>query len=260
MAFENLEGLRAYRFDSLSSPGLVHALFTRRGGVSPDPWASLNVGATVGDDSERVQANRRLALDALRRPTESVFDVWQVHSADIVVATRPRGETPPPKADAILTDRPEVTLMMRFADCVPILLHDPARRCVGIVHAGWLGTVRQVLRRAVQRMTEQFGSRPSDLRAGIGPSIAAHHYPVGPEVVEAFRDSFGASAESHLSRGPGGTHLDLWSASEQLLQEEGVERIELAGLCTACDTGDWFSHRAERGRTGRFGAIIALAP
>jgi YfiH family protein len=150
--------------------------------------------------------------------------------------------------------------MMRFADCVPILLHDPRRHCIGIVHAGWLGTVRQVLRQAVRRMGEQFGSQPSDLRAGIGPSIAAHHYPVGPEVVEALRGSFGASAEAHLSPGPSGTHLDLWSASEQLLREEGVERIEVAGLCTACDTGDWYSHRAERGSTGRFGAIIALAP
>jgi YfiH family protein len=165
----------------------------------------------------------------------------------------------PVKADAILTDRPDVTLLMRFADCLPILLHDPLRQVVGIVHAGWLGTVRQVVRRTIDEMQRQFGSHPEDVRAGIGPSIAAHHYPVGQEVVEAFRGSFGSAAEAHLSPGPGGTHLDLWSANEQLLRDMGVTHVETSGLCSACDTDLWFSHRAEDGRTGRFGALIALA-
>src|SRR3990172_7701092 len=260
MPFEDLGGLRAFRFESFGSPRVKHAVFTRAGGVSPAPWASLNFGAMVGDDAARVRANRGLALAALGLAPESVFDVWQVHSAEVVLATAPRGDAPAERADAILTDRAGVTLMMRFADCVPILLHDPVRNAVGIVHAGWLGTVRQVVRDAVRRMRESLGSRSSDLRAAIGPSIAAHHYPVGPEVVEAVRQSFGAAAEAHLAAGPGGTHLDLWSATEQLLRDEGVERIELAGVCTACETGDWYSHRAELGHTGRFGAIIALAP
>jgi YfiH family protein len=259
MGFSDAGGLRLFRFDSLDAPGLVHALFTRRGGVSPDPWASLNVGAMVGDDGERVRANRRLTLEALDRPSESVFDVWQVHSADVIVARQPRCEAPPQQADAILTDRPEVTLLMRFADCVPILLHDPVRGCVGIVHAGWLGTVRQVLRHAVRRMAAEFGAHPSDMRAGIGPSIAAHHYPVGNEVIEAFQESFGPSAQAHLAGAEDGVHLDLWTANEQILREEGVTRIEVAGLCTACATADWYSHRGEGGRTGRFGAVIALA-
>lgn len=259
MPFEDLGPLRVFRFESLPSNGIVHGIFTRRGGVSPAPWASLNLGAMVGDDLARVQANRRLALQALGRAPHSVFEVWQVHSAEVIVASEPRGDAPPQQADAILTGRPEVTLMMRFADCVPILLYDPARHAVGMVHAGWLGTVRQVLRVAVRQMMDRFGTSPSDLRAGIGPSIAAHHYPVGPEVVEAFRGAFGASAEAHLAPGENGTHLDLWSANEQLLREEGVRQVEIARVCSACATDDWYSHRAERGRTGRFGAVIALA-
>ena len=259
MPLQDLGGLRVFRFESLSSPGLVHAIFTRRGGVSPAPWSSLNLGAMVGDEPARVVDNRRLALQAIGRAPESVFDVWQVHSAEVILAEAPRGDAPPQKADAIVTDRAEVTVMMRFADCVPILMHDPVRPAVGIVHAGWLGTVRQVARQAVRRMCERFGTHPQDLRIGIGPSIAAHHYPVGPEVVEAFRRSFGTTAESHLSREDGGTRLDLWSANAQLLREEGVEHIEISHLCTACDTADWFSHRAEGGRTGRFGALVALA-
>jgi YfiH family protein len=259
MPFDELNGLRLFRFESLRSTGLVHALFTRRGGVSPVPWASLNVGAMVGDEPDRVSANRRLSLEALGLPAESVFDVWQVHSADVVLASGPRREAPAVQGDGIVTDRGGISLMMRFADCVPILLFDPVRRSIGIVHAGWLGTVRQIVRQAIVRMMDEFGSRPADVRAGIGPSIAAHHYPVGPEVVESFRKSFGADAEPHLTQGTGGTHLDLWSATEHLLRREGVEQVEVAGLCTACDTEDWYSHRAEGGRTGRFGAVIALA-
>ena len=164
MPFEDLGGLRAFRFESFGSPGVKHAVFTRAGGVSPAPWASLNFGAMVGDDAARVRANRGLALAALGLASESVFDVWQVHSAEVVLATAPRGDAPAERADAILTDRAGVTLMMRFADCVPILLHDPVRNAVGIVHAGWLGTVRQVVRGAVRRMRESLGSRPSDRR------------------------------------------------------------------------------------------------
>jgi YfiH family protein len=259
MPFRDLGPQRVFQFESLQSNGVVHGIFTRRGGVSPAPWASLNLGAGVGDKADRVQANRRLALEALRLRPDSVFDVWQIHSAEVVVADGPRAEAPPHRADAILTDRPSVTLMMRFADCVPILLVDPKRHAAGIVHAGWLGTVRQVLRSAVRRMGTAFGSRAQDLRAGLGPSIAGHHYPVGAEVVAGFRQSFGKTAEAHLSNGGDGTHLDLWSANVQLLNEEGVEQVEVCGLCTACRIDDWYSHRGERGATGRFGALLTLA-
>jgi hypothetical protein len=259
MPLEDFGRLRVFRFELLSAPGIVHGVFTRHGGESPAPWSSLNLGAMVGDEPTRVRDNRRRALEALGRPPESVFDVWQVHSAEVVLAVAPRGEAPPRRADAILTDRTDVTLMMRFADCVPILLYDPVQHAVGIVHAGWLGTVRQIARHAVSKMAERYGTHPADLRVGIGPSIAQHHYPVGSEVVDAFRGSFGEAAESHLAPQPGGgAQLDLWSANEQLLREQGVEQIEVAGRCSACDTDDWYSHRAEGGRTGRFGVLIAL--
>jgi copper oxidase (laccase) domain-containing protein len=93
----------------------------------------------------------------------------------------------------------------------------------------------------------------------LGPSIAGHHYPVGPEVEDAFRQAFGAEAEAHLSNGGDATHLDLTSANLQLLRDEGVDQVEISGLCTACRTEDWFSHRGEHGSTGRFGAILALS-
>ena len=259
MPFLDVGPLRIFQFESLQSNGVEHGILTRRGGVSPAPWASLNLGAGVGDESERVQINRRRAVEALGLRPESIYDVWQIHSATVVVVDGPRAEAPPVQADAILTNRPAVTLLMRFADCVPILLVDPRREAIGLVHAGWLGTVRQVLRSAVRRMAESFGSRPEDLRAGLGPSIAGHHYPVGPEVVAAFRQAFGESAEAHLSKDGDRIHLDLWSANVQLLREEGLTQVEVCGLCSACLPQDWFSHRGEHGTTGRFGAALALS-
>jgi copper oxidase (laccase) domain-containing protein len=107
-------------------------------------------------------------------------------------------------------------------------------------------------------MRTHFHSRPEDLLAGIGPSIGADHYGVGGDVLDALHAAFGAEAGDWISRRDGATHLDLWKANTHVLRRAGVEKIELAGLCTACRTEDWFSHRAEHGRTGRFAALMWL--
>lgn len=259
MPFREANGLRLFTLDSLSIPGVVHAVFTRRGGVSPDPWASLNLGGTVGDERPRVLENKRRALQAVGRSAESLYEVWQVHSADVVHASAPRGDEALRQADAIITDSAAITLLMRFADCVPLFLIDPRRHAIGLAHAGWLGTVRKTAHHTVQAMERAFGSRPSDLLAGIGPSIGPHHYPVGPEVVTAVRQAFGGNAEELLTAENGSVHLDLWKANQRLLVEAGVETIEVAGVCTACHPEDWYSHRGEAGKTGRFGGLLALA-
>ena len=142
MPFTHNNGIRYYTFD-LFPRDVTHAVFTRQGGVSPEPWASLNVGGTVGDEVARVRENRYRSFTALGRRIDSLFDVWQVHSAEAVIADAPRDPNLPLiQADAIFTDKPEVTLYMRFADCVPILLFDSKKGVVGLAHAGWLGTVR----------------------------------------------------------------------------------------------------------------------
>lgn len=252
--------LRVFRFDSFSPTAVTHGILSRTGGVSPSPWDSLNVGGTVGDDAARVAENRRRAFLALDLNLASAFDVWQVHSADIVVVDQPRGDAPLIRADGMVTRTPGLTLFMRFADCVPIFVLDPVRRAIGMAHAGWLGTVRQAARQLVRTMVEACGSHPPDLVAGLGPSVAAHHYPVGPEVVAAVEAALGPSASEHLSRVEGRTHLDLWSANRALLETEGVRQIELSGHCTACEPGLWYSHRRDQGRTGRLAALLSWNP
>ena len=259
MPFQQADGLRYYTFDSLSEQGLSHAVFTRHGGVSPAPWSSLNMGGTVGDDRERVAENRRRAFGAVNRSPDSFYDVWLVHSADVAIARKPRAPGDAlHKVDAILTDQPQVTLLMRFADCVPILLFDPLRRVAGIAHAGWQGTVKRVAAAAVEAMHAEYGSMPRDIYAAIGPSIGPDHYPVGDEVIEPAQASFGQDASALLPESNGAVNFDLWAANRLVLERAGVRYIEEAGLCTACHNRDWFSHRGEGGKTGRFGVLMWL--
>jgi len=259
MPFYQPDTLRYYRFDLLEIPGIIHGIYTRRGGVSPMPWASLNQGGTVGDERENVIENRRRVFASINRSVESVFDVWQVHGVNVICTDTPRPlDSHHQKADAILTDRSKITLFMRFADCVPILLFDPVRGVIGIVHAGWQGTVKKIAGIAIQKMQECYRSNPADILAGIGPSICVQHYPVGPEVVDHVHSAFYRDASSLLKGYNGNTHFDLWTANQLILESSGVRQIQVSGICTACNTTDWYSHRAENGKTGRFGAIIAL--
>ena len=260
MGFVERHGLRYYQFDLLKNQKVFHAVLTRHGGTSSGPYSSLNTGGTVGDDPQAVLANHEKIYQTLGYDYFSRFDVWQVHGTEILCADGPRSpETPHPKADGILTDYPNVTLFMRFADCVPVLLMDPVRRVIGIIHAGWQGTAKQIARVAVEKMQECYGSQPGDLLAGIGPSICRQCYEVGPEVVQAFQRSFGDPAKAYFAQSENGrTHLDLWSANRDTLRMAGVTQIEISGLCTACHLDDWYSHRAEHGRTGRFGVLMAL--
>lgn len=258
MPFSNQNGLRYYTFE-IFPKNITQAVFTRQGGVSPHPWASLNVGGSIGDDIDHVRQNRIRSFKALGRMPESIHDVWQVHSSDVVYADEARPlDTDYQKADILLTDNPQVTLFMRFADCTPILLYDPEKRVVGIVHSGWLGTVRGAARTAVEAMHNRYATDPADILAAIGPAIGPDHYEIGQDVILQVKDTFGADADSLLENHGESVHFNLWEANQLLLKNAGVQEIETAGICTACHTDDWFSHRAEKGKTGRFGALIAL--
>lgn len=260
MPFQQPDRVRYLTFDSLTLKGLTHAVFTRIGGESRGYLSSLNVGLTVGDDPEIVARNRQHAFQALNRPTSTLSDSWLVHQDHVLIydAPRPSDQQVPAKADIILTDNPAVTLFMRYADCVPILLYDPVKKAIGLAHAGWQGTVLKVAQSAVAAMQSRYGTHPADLLAAIGPSISPQRYQVGPEVVQQVNQAFGADAPALLPQYGDATHFDLWAANQLTLEQAGLQQVELAGICTADNTADWFSHRAEQGKTGRFGVLLAL--
>jgi YfiH family protein len=253
--------IKYYKFSSFDEQCVYHAVFTRHGGISPTPWKSLNFGASVGDDGNRVRQNKENALRVLGVHANSVYDVHQVHSSEIAVTERPLlPDETHINADAMITKTPGITLMMRFADCVPILFFDPVNRAIGMAHAGWIGTINKIAGKTVQKMIEAFGTVPSNLQAAIGPSIGPDHYAVGAEVVEKVISNFGESSNQIIIHNQGKTYLDLWKANQLVLAESGVCNIEAADICTQCNLGDWYSHRGENGNTGRFGVVMGLNP
>jgi polyphenol oxidase len=251
------DALVYYQFTTFE---LTHGVFTRCGGTSSGPFAALNLGGNVGDEPTAVRQNHELVYSTLGVRADHVCTVWQVHSADIVIANGPvRGRRWLAMADALITDRGDTPLSMRFADCTPLLFHDPAKGVIGMAHAGWRGTVAGIGARTVKAMEQAYGCRPADIRAGIGPSIGPNRYQVGEEVVKAVQDYFHA-IHGLIRRDPSdnSAYLDLWAANQLDLQRAGVEQIEIAGICTAEHTDEFFSHRAEKGLTGRFGAVMTL--
>lgn len=260
MPFQNSGRVRYFQFASLATLPISHAIFTRRGGVSQGQYSELNVGATVGDERSNVEENLRRSFAALDKPRNSLFDSWLVHGTHALVAEAPRPPEweRPPQADVVMTNKPAVTLFMRFADCVPIIYVDPVNKAVALAHAGWRGTLQGVAASAVEAMKANYSSRAEDLLVGIGPAISVEKYEVGPEVAADVSRVFGEQAESLLSQENGQIRFDLVGANRLMLELAGVRQIELSNLCTATDREDWFSHRAFGGKTGRFGALIAL--
>jgi YfiH family protein len=261
MPFQDSGGLRYYQFESLKNAPVIQAVFSRRGGVSAGNYAELNVGATVGDDRGNVTENLERAFAAVGRPRASLFDSWLVHGTQTLVAADPRPPEweRPPQADVIMTNKPHVTLFMRYADCVPLVFVDPARKAIALAHAGWRGTLQRVAACTVEQMTEHYGSQPGDLLVGIGPAISMRNYEVGPEVVAEIQSVFGEKAEQLTAEINDKPHLDLVAANRLVLQEVGVHSIEDAALCTFDNQQDWFSHRGSGGKTGRFGVLLALS-
>ena len=227
--------------------------------MSSPPFRSLNLGGSIGDDPVNVKENRARIYRAINRDENTNCDVWQVHGNTIVCTDKPRLPNEAHiKADGILTNNPGVTLMMRFADCVPILLVDPIKKVVGILHAGWQGTLKNITGEAISKMQSVYGTKPEYVVAGIGPSIGPDHYTVGKEVFEIGKPLFKDELSEVFSESDSKIHLDLWKANELLLRRAGIHKVLQSRICTACDTHRWFSHRAEAGKTGRFGALIGL--
>jgi len=258
MLRKETNGVVWYEFEELEESSVPHAFLTRLGGASTPPFGTLNLGHTVGDDLAAVEENHARAFAALGIRREQVVSPYQVHGTHVRPVGQAHTGTIQPATDGLLTITPGVTLLLRFADCVPILLFDARHRAVGLIHSGWKGTAGNIAAAAVAAFARHAGSQPGDLWAGIGPSIGPCCYEVGEEIATVIAHA-NSEGDEALQRRDGKWYLDLPGLVRAQLAEAGVKQITLSNICTACHTEEWFSHRAENGRTGRFGALAMLA-
>ncbi len=253
------KSLAYYTFASLADTGaLVHAISTRHGGTSPAPFDTLNLSRHVGDDPINVATNIWRLHDALRLDPATTIDASQAQADRIAVVGSEHRGTRIKDVDALLTNTPGVPLMLRYADCVPIFLYDPVHHAIGVAHTGWRGTVMKLATKAAQVMFDTFSTRPCDLIACIAPSIGPCCYRVGDDVITHVRAAFNHADALLVPQANGAVHFDLWQANAHQLRMLGVEQIEIANICTVHHTDDFYSWRAEKAKTGRFGAIIAI--
>jgi len=247
---------------SFARRGGVRAAFTTRlGGVSEGGLSSLNLGLNRGDDPARVRENYLRMLRAMELSEENLVLTRQVHGVRVACASerdrglgyaRPRED----EADGLITDRPGLVLVGMFADCVPILLYDPVRRAVGVLHAGWRGTAQRIAARGVAEMVRAFGCRSADLLAAVGPSIGSCCFETHADVPQAL----GAEAAAHITPAGDKFLVDLRGCNAAQLEDAGLprENISVSGRCTCCDAASYFSHRRDGAARGSLAAVIAL--
>jgi YfiH family protein len=292
-----LEVVRVPGWSGRSKPQLgwlIHGFSTRLGGgttVYRPGNFDLNLGFTESDDRATVAANRGLFVAAASEGKEikGLVTLRQIHSSLVrrvsAKDVRENGMPAVLKGDGLMTDEPGVLLGIQTADCIPVLVADRKKRAVAAFHAGWRGTLARIVENGVGRMRVEFGSRPEDLIASIGPGIGQCCYAVGEEVQQQFESQFlyaselfrevydsdpirqkypmlflTARAPGHSDIGPS-MHLDLAEANRRQLLAAGLRKgaVFLTGQCTGCRTDRFFSHRTERGFTGRMMSVIGVA-
>ena len=247
------EGVVYYQSSLLAQNAVPHAFSTRNGGVSQPPFDSMNLG--VAGDKTCIDKNFDRFQRAIGCGDFSPVCISQVHGAAVHVVEDDLSNN---EADAVVTDRRGVLLAVRTADCVPILIHDPATNAVSAIHAGWRGMVAGVIGKTISVMEQRFGSRPSQLFAAIGPCIGSGHFEVGEEVVAAFEKT-SISDDVILRKTGKKPHVNLSAAASDELVRSGllIDSIERTDRCTFEHAKEFFSHRRDAGRTGRMAAVIA---
>jgi YfiH family protein len=289
-AANGVEWLAVPAWDQFS--WLWHGFSTRRGGVSSaycreeDP-GELNLGFTPDDSRENVLRNRELLAEAITgAATTPLATVRQFHSNVVVIGGSGAADSGKPlgRADGLMTDEPGILLGIQTADCIPVLVADRRQKAVAAFHAGWRGTVRRIVESGIGRMRMEFGSRPEDLMAAIGPGNLVCCYQVGDDVYSEFESQFSYGAElfhevynsdpvktkypllfmtqrapGHSSIGPS-LHVDLVEANRRQLLDAGLKpgAIQTVGACTHCHPEMFFSHRGSKGRCGRMLSVIGI--
>ena len=272
------------QYKNLKETGIVHNGFsTRLGGVSGGMYSSMNFSVKMGDSIENVRKNFQIFMEknGFKNPVMSN----QTHTTNVLTVTENdigKGiykEADYSDIDGLITNRRGITLVTSYADCVPLYFADVKNKAIGLSHSGWRGTVNRMGEATLKRMKEEFGTKPEDVIAAIGPSICLNCYEVSFDVAREFEKEFGASAEEHraydtehiresaqnmdaiLYKKDNGKYLlNLWAANYKVLTDAGVlsDNIAIPDICTCCNRDILFSHRGHMGKRGNLCAFLML--
>ena len=264
--WRELDGVRALICGPLEADGFANAFSTRLGGVSPMPKDSLNLAGFNEDDAENIYENRRRFL-RLFDGEWTLAGCWQMHGADVRLVKSEDDAKPKPGVlgddqycDALISNAPKILLTVKTADCVPVLLGDAATGAFAAVHAGWRGTSASIVARAIEQLQNEYGTRPENLRAAIGPAATACCYEVGADVIGKFREGFADADSLFEPTRDGHARIDLHKANLNQLIAAGVpaDRIHTAPFCTMERTDLFFSYRREKAVYGRVGRLMSV--
>jgi hypothetical protein len=239
------------------SPSLLACFTTRYGGVSKYPFNTNNLAFHVGDDFADVVHNHELTAKILNYEHSHLVYMRQIHSDRIIIVNESMDFDHPPEGDALITNRPNIPLMVMGADCTPVLIHDPISGVIGCVHAGRAGALKEILPKTIHTMCKEYGARIDNLQVSLGPSIHGCCYEINETIAN---EVFSKKLEDALRREGEKVYLDVNTILHLQLNALGIkkENIEVINECTSCNSATYFSYRANAGKTGRIAGIIML--
>ena len=268
--FDEVEKETPYlEYPLFQKTGIVKSAFsTRLGGVSEGYYSSLNLSFDRGDDPARVLENFKRIGASMGVAVEDMVLSKQTHTTNVRVVTeedkgkgvmRDRDYT---DVDGMITNVPGICLVTSYADCVPLYFVDPVKKAIGLSHSGWRGTVGKIGKNTVQLMQENFGSKPEDLLAAVGPSVCMDCYEVSEDVIGQFQEAFESKywQELFYKKENGKYQLNLWKANELIFLESGIlpEHMAITNVCTHCNSKILYSHRTMGNNRGNLCAFLAL--
>ena len=247
---------------------VVHGFSTRLGGVSQGDVGTMNLSFGREASRENVEENHRRFAEAIGYDPEQMVFSRQTHTTNLMTVTEKDAglgftrERDYDDIDGLVTNTPGIVLVTFYADCVPLLLVDPVHRAIGSAHSGWRGTVADMGKAALDKMNREFGTKPEDILAVIGPSICQDCYEVSEDVIDQFRKAYPETLWTSLfyEKENGKYQLNLWQACRQNFLRAGVpeNQISLPDICTCCNPDLLYSHRASRGKRGNLAAVLMI--
>lgn len=257
-----------YTFPKIEAAGgCRHGFSTRLGGVSKGDCSSMSFGFSLGDNVEDVKENYRIFCKAMGTDSNNLVLSQQTHTKNIRIVTKKDAgkgiwrERDYTDIDGLVTNEKGLVLVTQYADCTPIAFYDPVTKTIATSHAGWRGTVLEIAAETVSVMVNSFGCKPENIIAGIGPSISGCCYEVDdPVISEINKLSYLNAEKCYVYKGDGKYMLDLKEVNRQILVHSGIknENVDVADLCTCCNSDIFHSHRATKGKRGTLALMISL--